>query len=44
MFFCSDELYIRAGRALPEEAYYEDYVQLENGVGLLRSLTEEFRR
>ena len=43
MFFCSDELYIRAGRALPEEAYYEDYVQLENGVGLLRSLTEEFR-
>lgn len=41
-FFCSDELYIRAGRPLPEEAYYEDYVQIENGVGLLRSLISEF--
>ena len=42
MFFCSDELYIRAGRPLPEEAYYEDYVQIENGVGMLRSLITEF--
>ena len=42
MFFCSDELYIRAGRALPEEDYYEDYVQIENGVGMLRSLISEF--
>ena len=42
MFFCSDELYIRAGRALPEEDYYEDYVQIENGVGMLRSLITEF--
>ena len=41
-FFCSDELYIRAGRELPGEEYYEDYVQIENGVGLLRSLIEEF--
>jgi len=42
MFFCSDELYIRAGRELPGEGYYEDYVQLENGVGMLRSLISEF--
>ncbi len=42
IFFCSDELYIRAGRALPEEAYYEGYVQIENGVGMLRSLITEF--
>ena len=42
MFFCSDELYIRAGRALPDEDYYEDYVQIENGVGMLRSLISEF--
>ncbi len=41
-FFCSDELYIRAGRDLPEEAYYEEYVQIENGVGMLRSLMAEF--
>ena len=42
MFFCSDELYIRAGRELPEEDYYEEYVQIENGVGMLRSLITEF--
>lgn len=41
-FFCSDELYIRAGRDLPGEEYYEDYVQIENGVGMLRSLISEF--
>ena len=42
LFFCSDELYIRAGLELPGEDYYEDYVQLENGVGMLRSLISEF--
>ena len=42
LFFCSDELYIRAERPLPEEDYYEDYVQIENGVGMLRSLISEF--
>lgn len=42
MFYCSDELYIRAGRELPGEDYYEEYVQIENGVGMLRSLIEEF--
>ncbi len=42
MFFCSDELYIRAELPLPEEDYYGDYVQIENGVGMLRSLITEF--
>ena len=42
MFYCSDELYIRAERELPDEEYYEGYVQIENGVGMLRSLMEEF--
>lgn len=42
-FFCADELYIKAGRALPEEEYYEEYQQLENGVGMLRSLINEFK-
>lgn len=41
-FYCSDEFYIRAGRELPDEDYYEGYVQIENGVGMLRSLIEEF--
>lgn len=34
LFFCSDELFIRAGRDLPGEDYYEGYVQIENGVGI----------
>lgn len=37
-FFCADELYLRAGRPLPRAEYYEGYRQLENGVGLMRSL------
>ena len=41
-FYCSDELFIRAGRELPPEEYYEGYVQIENGVGMLRSLITEF--
>jgi len=44
LFFCADELFIKAGRALPEEPYYEEYHQLENGVGMLRSLMSEFMR
>ncbi len=41
LFYCSDEFYIRAGRALPPEDYYEDYSQIENGVGMLTSLSSE---
>lgn len=41
-FFCADELYIKAGRELPGEEYYEEYGQLENGVGMLRSTMNEF--
>lgn len=37
----SDELYILAGRPLPEEGRYDGYIQLENGVGMLRLLTTE---
>lgn len=38
----SDEWYILAGRELPEEARYDGYLQLENGVGMLRLLLDEF--
>ena len=41
-FFCADELYLRAGLPLPQEDYYEGYRQLENGVGMLRSLGDDF--
>lgn len=42
VFFCGDELYLKAGRQLPPYAYYEDFPQFENGVGMLRSLEYEF--
>ena len=37
----SDEWYLLAGRPLPEEERYDGYLQLENGVGMLRLLKEE---
>ena len=40
--FCSDELYLTAGIPLPPDAFYEEHVQLENGVGMLRLLEAEF--
>ena len=42
IFFCSDELYIKAGKELPPDEYYEDHIQLENGVGMIRLLETEF--
>ena len=39
----SDEWYILAGQELPDEDNYDGYLQLENGVGMLRLLMEEFR-
>lgn len=43
IFFCGDEMYIKAGRELPDEDFYEEYTQLENGVGMIRLLDTEFR-
>ena len=42
LFFCADELFLKAELPLPEENYYEGYRQLENGVGMLRSLEADF--
>lgn len=36
-----DEWYILAGESLPEETTYDGYLQLENGVGMVRLLEEE---
>lgn len=38
----SDEWYLLAERPLPEEESYDGYLQLENGVGMLRLLINEF--
>ena len=42
IFFCGDELYLKAGREIPEDGFYEEYTQLENGVGMLRLMEVEF--
>ena len=39
----SDEWYLLANRPLPEEERYDGYLQLENGVGMLRLLYEEVK-
>lgn len=39
----SDEWYITAEREFPEEDRYDGYIQLENGVGMMRLFINEFR-
>lgn len=43
LVWCGDELYLKAGRPLPDAAYYEDFTQFENGIGMLPLFLEEFR-
>ena len=36
-------MYLKAGIELPEDEFYEEHTQLENGVGMIRLLETEFR-
>jgi putative radical SAM enzyme (TIGR03279 family) len=40
--FLGDEIYLKAGRALPPRKHYGKYPQIEDGVGMVRSFHEEF--
>ncbi len=40
--FAADEFYIKAEREIPGAEFYEDFSQLENGVGMWASLKSEF--
>jgi putative radical SAM enzyme (TIGR03279 family) len=42
--FLADEFLILAGRSIPPQSYYADFPQIENGVGLVRQLLDEWRR
>ncbi len=42
--FPSDEFFLIAERDIPDAEFYEDYSQYENGVGMLRSLIDEFEK
>lgn len=41
--FGSDELYLLAGKPLPEAEHYGDFAQIENGVGAVTMLRERVR-
>ena len=41
--FPSDEFYCLAGAPLPQDEEYEDYPQIENGVGMLRMFETDLR-
>ena len=42
--FLADELFLRAGnRHIPPAVYYEDYPQIENGVGLVRQILDKWK-
>ncbi len=43
VFYCGDELYLKAGLPIPDHEYYEDFPQIENGVGMMASFEEEVR-
>jgi len=40
--YCGDELYIKAEREIPDSEFYEEYPQLENGVGMMALLLDEW--
>ncbi len=42
IFFCGDEMYIKAQLEIPPADYYEDFSQIENGVGMMASMLDEF--
>ncbi len=42
IIYPSDEWYLKAGRPIPPEEFYEDFDQLENGVGMMRLYASEF--
>lgn len=42
LFYTSDEFYIKCGRPLPDDEFYGEYLQIENGVGMLTSFETEF--
>ncbi len=42
LVFPSDEFFLTSKKDLPDNDYYEEYPQYENGVGLIRALNDEF--
>ncbi|PKN79928.1 MAG: DUF512 domain-containing protein [Candidatus Cloacimonetes bacterium HGW-Cloacimonetes-1] len=43
LIFCADEFFVLAHRPIPPKEYYQEYPQLENGIGMLRLSMENFK-
>lgn len=43
IFYAADEMYVKAERSIPDGEYYDGYSQIDNGVGMIRSMGDEFR-
>jgi len=41
--YCSDEIYLLADQEIPNEDFYDDFPQLENGIGMIRLLLENWK-
>lgn len=44
LFYLADEFYLKAGVKMPSEAAYEDFYQIENGVGMVAKFNADMAR
>jgi putative radical SAM enzyme (TIGR03279 family) len=44
LVFASDEFYVKAGKPVPPASFYEDFPQIENGVGMVAEFLGDARR
>ncbi|MDP2959810.1 MAG: DUF512 domain-containing protein [candidate division Zixibacteria bacterium] len=42
--YSADEFYLLAGLDIPTKKYYDEFYQIENGVGLVREFLDDFKR
>ena len=42
--FCADEFFITAGQEMPAASYYGDFLQIEDGVGMVRMFLDEVEK
>jgi putative radical SAM enzyme (TIGR03279 family) len=42
--FLADEIYIKAGMPIPSRSHYGNYPQIEDGVGMVRTFFDSFKR
>jgi len=42
--YAADEFYLLAGLDIPAKKYYDEFYQIENGVGLVREFLDDFKR